>query len=133
MTEEKENTDIEARIDEWAELTCNDYMDVVLEFMFSSQEDRRFMMRLLKRAGGDFKKTLVIQKNDNERSQPLYDIYSNDYQVYDCWVRYGDELDQEWAMWVKMNALGMTYEEILQDSERRDNYTPLNEKRKGKW
>jgi hypothetical protein len=75
----------------------------------------------------------VIKKNDNERSQPLYDIYSKDYQVYDCWVRYGDELDQEWAMWVKMNALGMTYEEILQDSERRDNYTPLNEKRKGKW
>jgi hypothetical protein len=133
MTEEKENTDIEARIDEWAELTCNDYMDVVLEFMFSTQEDRRFMMRLLKRAGGDFKKALVIKKNDNERSQPLYDIYSKDYQVYDCWVRYGDELDQEWAMWVKMNALGMTYEEILQDSERRDNYTPLNEKRKGKW
>lgn len=133
MTEERENTDIEARIDEWAELTCNDYMDVVLEFMFSTQEDRRFMMRLLKRAGGDFKKALVIKKNDNERSQPLYDIYSKDYQVYDCWVRYGDELDQEWAMWVKMNALGMTYEEILQDSERRDNYTPLNEKRKGKW
>lgn len=133
MTEEKENTDIEARIDEWAELTCNDYMDVVLEFMFFSQEDRRFMMRLLKRAGGDFKKALLVKKNDNERSQPLYDIYSQDYQVYDCWVRYGDELDQEWAMWVKMNALGMTYEEILQDSERRDNYTPLNEKGKGKW
>jgi hypothetical protein len=133
MTEKKENTDIEARIDEWAELTCNDYMDVVLEFMFSSQEDRRFMMRLLKRAGGDFKKALLVMKNDNERSQPLYDIYSQDYQVYDCWVRYGDELDQEWAMWVKMNALGMTYEEILQDSERRDNYTPLNEKGKGKW
>ncbi len=133
MTEEKENTDIGARIDEWAELTCNDYMDVVLEFMFSSQEDRRFMMRLLKRAGGDFKKALVVKKTDDVRSQPLYDIYSNDYQVYDCWVRYGDELDQEWAMWIKMNALGMTYEEILQDSERRDNYTPLNEKRKGKW
>jgi hypothetical protein len=133
MTEEKENTDIEARIDEWAELTCNDYMDVVLEFMFFSQEDRRFMMRLLKRAGGDFKKALLVKKNDNERSQPLYDIYSQDYQVYDCWVRYGDELDQEWAMWVKMNALGMTYEEILQDSERRDSYTPLNEKGKGKW
>jgi hypothetical protein len=36
-------------------------------------------------------------------------------------------------MVVKMLALGMTYEEIIKDSKRRDDWTPLEQKRKGRW
>jgi len=89
-------------------------------------------MRLLKRAGRDFKK-LVETKTDNEKIPVFYEIYKKDYQTWDMWVRFGEEEDKLFAMWIKMYALGMTCEDVLQDSNRRDAWTPLEEKRKGKW
>lgn len=124
--------DFEAKVKEWTELTFEDYTEVVLYFIFSTKENRHFMMRLLKKANRDFK-NLVVKKTDHEKIEGFYDIYSNNYQVYDMWVRFGDEFDQNWAMWIKMNALGMNYEEVLQDSKRRDAWIPLEEKRKGNW
>ncbi len=67
------------------------------------------------------------------KTSDFYQVYKEDYQKFDEWVRFGQQEDKRYAMWIKMCALGMTYEEILQDSERRDSYTPLNEKRRGKW
>jgi Ethanolamine utilization protein EutJ (predicted chaperonin) len=90
------------------------------------------MMRLMKRAGVDFNKFLET-KTDDEKTSDFYQVYKEDYQKFDEWVRFGQQEDKLYAMWIKMGALGMTYEEIFQDSERRDSYTPLNEKRKGKW
>ncbi len=55
--------------------------NVVLHFLFSNPEDRRFMMRLMKRAGVDFNKFLET-KTDDEKTSDFYQVYKEDYQKF---------------------------------------------------
>lgn len=126
--------EIDEKVLAWSKLTIKEYPEVVFYFLFSTKEDRHFIMKLMKRAGIDFKEKYLKDSIGSGAKQLFYDIYSKDYQRYDAEVRFSDnELDQIWAMFIKMNALGMTYEEIIKDSERRDAWTPLEQKGKGRY
>lgn len=124
--------DVEEKVKAWSKLTVKEHFDVIVYFLSSTNEDRHFAIRLLKRAGVDFK-NLLENKTDNKKIPAFYDVYKSDPQLFDNWVRFGEEEDKLFAMWIKMYALGMTYEEIIKDSNRRDAWTPLEEKRKGKY
>lgn len=71
--------DIEEKVTAWSELTVKEHFDVVFYFLFSTKEDRHFIMRLLNSAGTDFKK-LVETKIDNGKTPVFYEIYKTNYQ-----------------------------------------------------
>lgn len=134
MPEEKEPREIKEILKEWAELTCKNYMEVMILLLFGCDEERHLALKIFKWADKPFSERITnVTIIEPELRQLFYNIYSSNYEWFDMQVRFGNELDKTWAMWIKMHALGITYEDIKKDSERRDDWTPLSEKGKGKW
>jgi hypothetical protein len=123
---------INIEIEEWALQTYEEHSEMILVFLYMGGNFKNIAFTIFELSGKGFPYNL---ENITEpiKVDLFYTLYSKNWDKFDCDIRFSDGYEQKWAMIVKMLALGITYEEILADSKRRDDWTPLEQKRKGRW
>jgi hypothetical protein len=117
---------------EWALQTYEEHTEMLIWFLYAGGNFKKLAFSIFELSGKGFPFNLE-KFTEPQKIDLFYKLYSENWELFDSNVRFGDEYEQKWAMVVKMLALGMTYEEIIKDSKRRDDWTPLEQKRKGRW
>jgi hypothetical protein len=127
-----QKTPIGEEVKEWALKTYEEHTMMLIDFLIVGGAFKRLAFDIFSLSGKGF--PFDLEKfTQPQKFDLFYKIYSENWQEFDKDVRFETGYTQKWAMFVKMLALGMTYDEIIKDSKERGYWTPLDQKRKGRW